>query len=938
MIAAVPAQAADGDATAGAKPIQPLYGNIRSFYGNIRSFSGDINPFYGNIRSFWGDTSPFDGNLTAFWGNIRSFSDTSVDGVTPAWGNIRSFWGDFGPAWGNVSSFWGNIRSFDAAPGDYTTLASQIDGLVNQSEATWGAVVQAKTGKSFRDGFANGVLAKYGIDLSNPATLASITPEQRTLFMLDWYDGLMEYSGVDHVDHWMKTANWTPSLTIVQGQGRRSVIGLLDFSVNDAGTAKTITQFDGTSTFSNGHGAAVASLMVAAHDGKGVMGIAPMATVLAYNPFDATGTASWSDVSDGVLKLSSSGASIINMSLGVSGWTFNPGWNTVFSNPLVAAATKNSLFVIAAGNDGITQTQNVAWNFQTNPNFIIVGSVDPSGQISSFSNKPGSACLTDAKGNCGPGNQLKNRFIVAPGELILVADDKGGVTRLSGTSFAAPLVSGTIALVQNRWPWLANYPKETADIILKSAKDLGTPGVDDVYGVGLLDATAANSPLSFDKLIFYSQDDKGQTKPQSATQVRTAGVQTSWESKSMFFYAFEAIGGTYRDFAIPLSTKLIGQTVLTAAGSREQFQQYLYSRMTDWMKTATAPGKPGPGFASFTDYGAPVSNPYGYNITMSLAPRTVMPGFRQSTMPYQTSLRLAGPEDRFAVRMGFGDGAIALGGHDGFALVSDYDSEVGGANPLLGMASGGGYASAEMALSPKLRVATGVTQRTLRRDLTGRSFQEQVALGGVAPYEAGAQMLTIRYQADPRLTLTAGYTRLHEASALLGVQSVDPADFRDGSTTNGATLGAEAQITGDLRLSVSGTFGRTASDTAQNLAVSKGGLISTAYEVAVAKERVFDGHDRARLTLSQPMFVEHGSIDLTQIAVVDRQTGELGPVTQSFDVSQTKRQYVAEMLYARALMNGAAEMSLFGRAQLRPSATAQDSAALMAGTRFRLNF
>ena len=44
---------------------------------------------------------------------------------------------------------------------------------------------------------------------------------------------------------------------------------------------------------------------------------------------------------------------------------------------------------------------------------------------------------------------------------------------LIATSFAAPLVSGTIALIHDRWPWLGKHPKASIDIVLKSAIDLG---------------------------------------------------------------------------------------------------------------------------------------------------------------------------------------------------------------------------------------------------------------------------------------------------------------------------------------------------------------------------------------------------------------------------------------------------------------------------------
>ncbi|PTQ11572.1 hypothetical protein CLG96_09075 [Sphingomonas oleivorans] len=934
-LAAAPALSAEGDttiatSTVASKPVQPRYGIIRPFYGIIRPFYGIIRPFYGIIRPFYGIIRPFYGiirpfgseeEIKPFWGTIHPYG-ANADGVTPGWGEIGAFWNELHP--------------FDAQEGDTPAIAGEIGSLVSKSADFWGAAVQAKTGKSFNEGFADALLSKYGIDPNNPASLEGFNDAQRALFYLDWYDGLMQYSGVDHVDHWMTTINWNPALTQIQGEGKDSVIGLLDFSVKDKDLQGSITRYDGVSDFSNGHGAAVASLLVSAHDGKGVMGIAPKASVVAYNPFDSSGTASWEDVRNGVLALSQNGASIINMSLGVPDWTLHPDWNRVFSDPEVARAARSSVFVIAAGNEGVSQTQNVDWNFATNPNLIVVGSVDPTEEISYFSNKPGSACLLD-QGVCKPGNELKNRFIVAPGEFILVSDDKGGVTRASGTSFAAPLVSGTIALLHDRWPWLARHPKESVDIVLKSARDLGAPGVDEVYGVGLLDVTASQSPLNFNNLRWY-QYENGQLKEQSATSIRTAGVQEKWEVNGTYFYAFERIGSTFRDFAIPLSSKLVGQSVLSANGSYEQFQTYIYSRMTDWMKTGFAGSRKG--FNSFASYSAPVSNPYGFNITMSIAPRTPMLGYRQSNLPYQSSLEVSAPDDKAAFRFGYGDGAVALGGHEGFGLVSDYDSAFGGVNPLLGMASGGGYANINLALSSRWSVSAGATQRKLIRDLNNRPIMEQLTLAGVDPYEAGAQHVSVRYRANDRVTLSGSITRLRESNSLLGVQSIDPTDFANGSTTDGVTFGAEIALSGDLSLSGSGTIGRTQQNDAgkQNIAVGDGGLISSSYEVALTKEKIFDGRDRARFSMSQPMYLEHGKLDYTSVQVIDRQTGEIGPVTNSVDIATGQRQYVAEFLYGRSMFNGTGEMSLFGRAHLRPGATTQASANYIVGGRLRFGF
>ena len=407
--------------------------------------------------------------------------------------------------------------------------------------------------------------------------------------------------------------------------------------VGDQTLEDSIVKANGISDFTNGHGAAVASLIVGAMDGQGVMGIAPGAQVVAYNPFDSTGTAGWSDITNGVQMLKASGASVVNMSLGVPGTTFDEGWNNVFTDLKVVLTLKNTVFVMAAGNDGYQQNKNVGWLPLLTPSFIVVGSVDLNGNISNFSNTPGSSCLTAALGLC-LGNYLRDHFIVAPGEMLLVDDGKGGVVRESGTSFAAPLVSGAIALLQNRWPWLVNFPKETADIILKSAKDLGAPGVDNVYGHGLLDVTASQSPLNFNNLVWYSVQNGQKTLTTRSAVLSTykSEQQASWDAKGAYFYAFEPIGLTQRDFAIPLSQKLIGQSVTTANGSQEQFQAYLLSRMDAWANGGAKFNLANSPFDHFGSTSVKVANRWGADMTLSIAPR-------------ETTLRLPKPGPRLPV-------------------------------------------------------------------------------------------------------------------------------------------------------------------------------------------------------------------------------------------------------------------------------------------------
>ena len=932
--------------------IDPDWGNIRTFWGNIRTF-GDgstgepIHPFWGNIRTFWGDISPFEGDLNAFWGNIRTFNEDDPDSVTPEWGNIRTFWGDIGEKWGNIRTFWGNIRTFE----DAEDLAKQFEDIIDQSEDFWGDAVEAETGKDFEEGFADPLLAKFGIDLDDPKSLARLDEATQQQFFIEWYDGLMGFSGADHVDYWMNQVRWNPAITETLGEGRDSTIGLLDFTVTSADTSR-LSFYDGVSDFSNGHGAAVASLMIADHDGKGVMGIAPMANVVAYNPFDETATTNFKDVRDGIVALGQRGASIINMSLGVSGWTLHPEWNDVFSYEKVAVLADNTIFVTAAGNDGITQNKDINWNFAVDPALIVVGSVDPNSEISDFSNRPGDTCLLNA-GSCEEGNRLMDRFIVAPGEFILVADGNGGVMRRSGTSFAAPMVSGTIALIHDRWPWLVDYSRESVDIVLQTARDLGDPGTDAVYGVGELDVTAALSPISFDNVRWYEYKN-GKLKSRNGNKIRNSKEKKIWEDKGMYFYAFEDIGETFRDFAIPLSSKLVDQTILVKGTSEEQFQAYLYNAMMDWTKHGSSSSSSDGGSSKKKDkkklsdlpfarnfnssaVSAMLPNSEGLNIVMSMTPRRVTASNRQNFVPYETSISMADTEGRVAFTMGEGNGAVQLGVTEGMSRPEDYDPRSGGVNPYLGIASGGAFGQFTYALNDRLSISAGITEKTVDYADEGAGRAERETLAELRPFKSSAATFALNYRLTDNIELVGSFTRLNEADSLLGVQSLDPSDFADGSTSDGVTLGATADVGENIRLSVSGTVGRSQSN-GGNFNAAGMGLVSTAFQLTMDKAHLFDSKDGMRLSISQPLYLESGSLDVDIVKVIDRQTGELGTVTERFDLAAQKRPLVAEFGYGRSILNDQASVSLFGRAQLQGETSSPEAASLLAGASLNIRY
>lgn len=948
------------------RPMAPLAGDILGSRGMIRTFFGDIAPYYRPGSGYWGETDPLGGDVTAFWGTlqphrgmIRTF-EGEIDGmrgmirtfegdIEENRGMIRTFWGDIGETRGMIRTFWDGIDS----PDDYSQLAVHLKEFVGQSEDFWAGAVQEATGKTFAEGFANPLLAKYGIDLSDPTSLSRLDQTQRELFFLAWYDGLMQFSGADHVDHWMKQVSWTPKLTQVQGSGTQAVIGLVDFwAANDPDVAPKLIYSGGYNIDTNNHGAGVVSLIVGSHDGKGVMGIAPNARVAAFNPFDSTHTASWDDVKRGIIEVTKRGASVVNLSLGVPGHTLHSEWRNVFKTSEISSVKDKTLYVIAAGNTGTTQTQNIEMNGALDSTFIVVGSVGPTGQISDFSNRPGTACLTDG-GSCkntavwnGQGKfektdylkesgLLMNRFLVAPGEMILVSDGQGGVTRMSGTSFAAPLVSGAIALIHDRWPWLKAYPRDVAKAILESATDLGAPGPDPVYGMGMLNVEAAQSALDFDALKYYLYDGTSK-KEYSAKTLQRTGMQAAWTAKNMYFVAFEKLDKAERDFLIPLSDRLVGTT-----RNGEYFQEFVYNRFVAWMNGAPfASSAPhGLGFSDLNSYSQTGGNYGGWSFRMAGRMTGVTPTSYDPRMT--SSVSMIAPSGKFALSFGSGDGAVFLGGTGSMQMTSDFDAQSGGVNPLLGFASGGMHVGSRVELTPGLDLSVGVTQRRkdrTRDDLRDYALARDRALvSGLQAYDASAANVRLDYRAANWMSLSASITQLGEKDALLGVQSLDANDMAGGTFTHGVTLGADIKLGGGVNLFASATGARSMSKGSPLMRIGKAGILGTAFQAGVGKERLLGKTDRLRLSIAQPLTIERGTIMMDMVKVVDRETGEIGTVTEAFDIgAPEKRRYVVEALYGASAMGGRAEFSLFGRGELRK--TDAQTPRLMVGGQARLAF
>ena len=229
--------------------------------------------------------------------------------------------------------------------------------------------------------------------------------------------------------------------------------------------------------------------------GGSKFGVATASKILNYGVFDDNGwVASGSYLRDSWKDAYARGARISSMSFGCTKMAL---CFTSSEISTMATATMPMLYVKAAGNDGaLLTTESTSLSSATATaalnRLLLVGSVTATGTISTFSNRPGEACLRPSGAStCPEALKWKNHFLVAPGQSIYATLPNNSYGYMTGTSMATPIVAGVAALLQQRWPTLASKPETLAKILLTTATDLGVAGVDATYGYGLLNATNA---------------------------------------------------------------------------------------------------------------------------------------------------------------------------------------------------------------------------------------------------------------------------------------------------------------------------------------------------------------------------------------------------------------------------------------------------------------
>lgn len=239
----------------------------------------------------------------------------------------------------------------------------------------------------------------------------------------------------------------------------------------------------------NGHGTHVAGIAAASTgNGIGVAGTAPGAKILPVRVLDAEGAGETKRLAAGIRYAVDKKAQVINLSLSyrTAETESLTGRLRPVREAISYAVSRGSVVVVAAGNESVP----VCAEPSAAEEVLCVGATDQRDLRAYYSN--------------GDATQLRN-FLVAPGGAGLTCSNEifstylrgaesacsteNGYEGTSGTSMAAPFVSGVAALLFEE----GLSSTEIVDCILKTTDDVGAPGRDPVFGHGRLNAARAVS-------------------------------------------------------------------------------------------------------------------------------------------------------------------------------------------------------------------------------------------------------------------------------------------------------------------------------------------------------------------------------------------------------------------------------------------------------------
>jgi subtilisin family serine protease len=232
-------------------------------------------------------------------------------------------------------------------------------------------------------------------------------------------------------------------------------------------------------------------------------------------------------------------------------------------NPLdwKAATDKGLIIVNAAGNQGLPVPNNPGYfatvtdssgNLLLGGKMLIVGAADNLGNKYSWSNGAGSICqnYNAVTKTCLDKYKVSDFYVLAPG-MATGASLNNSITTMSGTSMAAPIVTGEIAILNQMWPYMK--PENLVQLVLKTAnKNIPNYNVN-VSGQGMIDLDKATQPVG---VVSIPTSGRNVAKVTTTSATVSSGSAVSSIAKSGSISSVMVVDEFSRDFYMNMNNTI----------------------------------------------------------------------------------------------------------------------------------------------------------------------------------------------------------------------------------------------------------------------------------------------------------------------------------------------------------------------------------------------
>jgi subtilisin family serine protease len=454
--------------------------------------------------------------------------------------------------------------------------------------------------------------------------------------------------------------------------------------------------------------------------------------------------------------------------------------------------------------------------------------------------------------------------LAAPGTRILSTFDRRetgekvetGYGISSGTSMAAPMVSGALAVLKGRDSKLT--ARDAVRIVLDTATDLGAPGVDDVYGHGLLNLAKALEPVGATKAAgrhasALSGFDPAQNAVAFSTAFGSGGARQALTSG-----VFDKYNRSYQ-----MTTQLLAP--IRKAPSLDSLMQFHHGKVSAASRTVALDGD-GSLFYSMSDdhYGQ-----LGKGVSFDMF------GDMLGTH-YRTHVSFAKARIADAMMPSFTDKNMwsGLGSHSSDHMQGRFDTALND-NLWLGIYTGRGQLG-----------GTGTTTRTDRADDHGTYRFDDVG------------MALTHQDRTTRISLSAG--RFFEHGRFLASRSEGAFQLDKATRSDYLHLSAAASLSPRIGISVDYMKVNTKVDFRHNAYVDDMTLDADSADARLTVTDVIADNDHFAIGYRLPLAVRHGAMTQHSVKGYDK-AGNYNVAIDRIDFTVPKRHQIAHVSYVRQI-------------------------------------